>query len=277
MVKHHKKEQRRKQKEIRKQQKRETKGVENLDESSQMSSGEVRMHVREISTGKILRGEDAPLASELEAWLEKNPGYEEAPRDEDADSSDSDDEGKVNPESTEDVIEKAKKEALKHKDEGEAEEGGGGVDYYLIAHTITEEIQEQASIMVGGKLKEYQIKGLEWLVSLYNNSLNGILADEMGLGKTIQTIALVTYLMEKKKNMGPYLVIVPLSTLSNWMFEFEKWAPSCVTLAYKGSPQARRSLQFQMKASKFNTLVTTYEYIIKDKAVLSKVRSFDRI
>ena len=64
------------------------------------------------------------------------------------------------------------------------------------------------------------------MVSLYNNSLNGILADEMGLGKTIQTIALVSYLMEKKKNMGPYLVIVPLSTLSNWLLEFEKWAPS---------------------------------------------------
>jgi SWI/SNF-related matrix-associated actin-dependent regulator of chromatin subfamily A protein 2/4 len=64
------------------------------------------------------------------------------------------------------------------------------------------------------------------MVSLYNNSLNGILADEMGLGKTIQTIALIAYLMEKKKNMGPYLIIVPLSTLSNWMLEVEKWAPT---------------------------------------------------
>ena len=48
-------------------------------------------------------------------------------------------------------------------------------------------------------------------MSLYNNNLNGILADEMGLGKTIQTIALITYLMEKKGNNGPYLIIVPLS------------------------------------------------------------------
>lgn len=56
-----------------------------------------------------------------------------------------------------------------------------------------------------------QIKGLEWLVSLYNNNLNGILADEMGLGKTIQTIALITYLMENKRLNGPYLIIVPLS------------------------------------------------------------------
>jgi hypothetical protein len=52
---------------------------------------------------------------------------------------------------------------------------------------------------------------LEWLVSLYNNNLNGILADEMGLGKTIQTIALITYLMEHKRINGPFLIIVPLS------------------------------------------------------------------
>lgn len=83
--------------------------------------------------------------------------------------------------------------------------------YYSIAHTVHEIVTEQATIMVNGKLKEYQIKGLEWMVSLYNNNLNGILADEMGLGKTIQTIALITYLMEKKKLNGPFLIIVPLS------------------------------------------------------------------
>ena len=48
---------------------------------------------------------------------------------------------------------------------------------------------------------------MEWLVSLYNNKLNGILADEMGLGKTIQTIALIAFLREKKKIKGPYMVI----------------------------------------------------------------------
>ena len=53
-------------------------------------------------------------------------------------------------------------------------------------------------------------------VSLYNNKLNGVLADEMGLGKTIQTIALFCYLMETKKNYGPFMVVVPLTTLSNW-------------------------------------------------------------
>lgn len=58
--------------------------------------------------------------------------------------------------------------------------------YYKIAHTVHEEITQQPDCLVGGQLKEYQMHGLQWLVSLYNNSLNGILADEMGLGKTIQ-------------------------------------------------------------------------------------------
>ena len=72
----------------------------------------------------------------------------------------------------------------------------GSTNYYLSAHSKLEEIQEQPSMLKFGKLKSYQIKGLQWLVSLYVNNLNGILADEMGLGKTIQTSALLCYIME---------------------------------------------------------------------------------
>jgi ATP-dependent helicase STH1/SNF2 len=56
----------------------------------------------------------------------------------------------------------------------------GKVDYYRVAHRINEKITTQPRILSGGTLKEYQIKGLQWMVSLYNNKLNGILADEMG-------------------------------------------------------------------------------------------------
>ena len=101
------------------------------------------------------------------------------------------------------------------------------------------------------------MKGLEWLVSLYNNNLNGILADEMGLGKTIQTVrfplkmqfrlnfqvALITYLMEVKKVNGPYLIIVPLSTISNWKIELDKWAPHVVKIIYKGDKDQRKRLE----------------------------------
>ncbi|KAI7589872.1 chromatin remodeling complex SWI/SNF component SWI2, partial [Hortaea werneckii] len=146
------------------------------------------------------------------------------------------------------------------------------VDYYEVAHRIKEDVREQSTNLVGGILKEYQLKGLQWMLSLYNNNLNGILADEMGLGKTIQTISLVTYLIEKKKQPGPFLVIVPLSTLTNWNNEFEKWAPSVQRIVYKGPPQQRKNHQQQIRYGQFQVLLTTYEFIIKDRPVLSKIK-----
>lgn len=153
----------------------------------------------------------------------------------------------------------------------------GKIDYYAVAHRVKEDVTEQANILVGGKLKEYQIKGLQWMISLYNNNLNGILADEMGLGKTIQTISLITYLIERKQQMGPYLVIVPLSTLTNWNLEFDKWAPSVSKVVYKGPPTARKTQQDKIRQGRFQVLLTTYEYIIKDRAILSKIKWFHMI
>lgn len=160
------------------------------------------------------------------------------------------------------------------QEEAEAEEEAtkNGGDYYGTAHRIQETVTTQSSLLEGGKLKEYQVRGLQWMISLYNNHLNGILADEMGLGKTIQTISLITYLMEHKGQTGPYLVIVPLSTLTNWVLEFQKWAPSVMTVEYKGVPGQRKALQAQLKHAKFNVLLTTYEYIIKDRPFLSKIK-----
>ncbi|CAI5758413.1 unnamed protein product [Candida verbasci] len=142
-------------------------------------------------------------------------------------------------------------------------------DYYEVAHKIKEKIPDQPTILVGGRLKEYQMKGLEWMVSLYNNHLNGILADEMGLGKTIQSISLITYLIEKKHEQK-FLVIVPLSTITNWTLEFEKWAPSVKIIVYKGSQQQRRSMQSEIRYGTFQVLLTTYEYVIRERPLLSK-------
>ena len=109
------------------------------------------------------------------------------------------------------------------------------------------------------------------MVSLYNNNLNGILADEMGLGKTIQTIALFTYLIETKKNPGPFLVVVPLTTITNWSMEFNKWAPEVKILVYKGKKRDRDELAREIKLEKFNVLITTYEYIMLDRANLKNI------
>ncbi|KAJ7102506.1 SNF2-family ATP dependent chromatin remodeling factor snf21 [Mycena belliarum] len=152
------------------------------------------------------------------------------------------------------------------------ETSSGKVDYYAVAHRISERITRQPALLVGGTLKEYQIKGLQWMVSLYNNRLNGILADEMGLGKTIQTISLITFLIESKRLHGPYLVIVPLSTMTNWSGEFAKWAPGVKVVAYKGNPAQRRALQGDLRVGHFQVLLTTYEYIIKDRPILCKIK-----
>lgn len=158
------------------------------------------------------------------------------------------------------------------QEEDSDEEGGRKVDYYEVAHRVKEPVYEQSSNLVGGTLKEYQLKGLQWMISLYNNNLNGILADEMGLGKTIQTISLITYLIEKKRQQGPFLVIVPLSTLTNWNNEFEKWAPTVQRIVYKGPPTQRKTQQARIRFGQFQVLLTTYEFIIKDRPVLSKVK-----
>lgn len=144
------------------------------------------------------------------------------------------------------------------------------IDYYQVAHSIKEEIKEQPKMLVGGQLKEYQLKGLQWMVSLYNNKLNGILADEMGLGKTIQSISLISYLIEKKGE-DKFLVIVPLSTITNWTLEFEKWAPGIKVIVYKGSQLQRKNLQWEVRLGNFQVLLTTYEFIIRERPLLAKV------
>lgn len=83
------------------------------------------------------------------------------------------------------------------------------------------EQQEICPLLTGGRLKGYQLKGIKWMISLWQNGLNGILADQMGLGKTVQTIGLLSHLKGNKLH-GPFLIVAPLSTLSNWVNEIRR-------------------------------------------------------
>ena len=111
--------------------------------------------------------------------------------------------------------------------------------YYNITHSIQDEVTTQPKMLKGGKMMGYQVQGLNWMVSLYNNNLNGILADEMGLGKTIQTIALFAHLIESKGNEGPFLIVVPLATITNWTYEFDRWDPDIKKMIYRGKKSER--------------------------------------
>jgi ATP-dependent DNA helicase len=130
----------------------------------------------------------------------------------------------------------------------------------------------QPKLVTGGTMRSYQLEGLEWMVSLYNNGINGILADEMGLGKTIQTIAMLAHLWENK-SYGPFLIAAPLSTTSNWVAEFEKWTPSMPVMLYHGDKKERERLRKTRLrnpgTADFPIMVTSYEICMNDRKYLT--------
>ncbi|WCJ28910.1 Chromodomain-helicase-DNA-binding protein 1 [Euphorbia peplus] len=141
-------------------------------------------------------------------------------------------------------------------------------------------LEEQPEWLRGGKLRDYQLEGLNFLVNSWRNDTNVILADEMGLGKTVQSVSMLGFLQNAQQIPGPFLVVVPLSTLSNWAKEFRKWLPDMNIIIYVGTRASREVCQqYEFhndkgvgRPIKFNALLTTYEVVLKDKAVLSKIK-----
>jgi chromodomain-helicase-DNA-binding protein 1 len=135
---------------------------------------------------------------------------------------------------------------------------------------------------VGGTLRDYQLLGVNWMAHLWHKDLNGILADEMGLGKTIQTISFLSYLFHSQYVYGPFLVVVPLSTISAWQKEFAQWAPDMNIICYQGDGPSReliRDYEFYQADSttkdpkvRFNVLLTTFELVLKDKDELGAIK-----
>ncbi|GAP90429.1 putative iswi chromatin-remodeling complex atpase isw2 protein [Rosellinia necatrix] len=141
------------------------------------------------------------------------------------------------------------------------------------------ELKKQPKIMSGGTMRDYQLEGLTWMYEICLQGMSGILADEMGLGKTIQVISLVALLREQEEYFGPHLVIAPLSTLSNWQDEFQKWTPSIPFVLYHGTIEERQDIfRGIMKhynkgkpTTKFPVVCTSYEMVLRDHAALSKI------
>lgn len=124
---------------------------------------------------------------------------------------------------------------------------------------------------IQGEMRDYQIAGLNWLVSLHENGISGILADEMGLGKTLQTISFLGYLRHVCGITGPHLVAVPKSTLDNWKREFHKWTPDVNVLVLQGDKEERHKLiNERLLDEDFDVCVTSYEMVLREKAHLKK-------
>jgi len=118
----------------------------------------------------------------------------------------------------------------------------------------------QPSIMPATiQLKDYQTVGINWLSLLFERKLSCILADDMGLGKTCQVIAFLAHLLEKGIK-GPHLIIVPGSTLENWLREFSVFCPQLHVMPYYAGQNERPRIQDQILGSRetVNVVVTTY-------------------
>lgn len=134
--------------------------------------------------------------------------------------------------------------------------------------------------MLTTQLKEYQLKGLNWLVNLYEKGINGILADEMGLGKTVQSISVMAYLAETHNIWGPFLVIAPSSTLHNWQQEITRFVPNLKILPYWGTAKDRKVLRKHWdrkhitytQEAPFHVLITSYQLVVQDTQYFQKIR-----
>ncbi|KAF9916163.1 hypothetical protein BX616_004467 [Lobosporangium transversale] len=130
---------------------------------------------------------------------------------------------------------------------------------------------ESPAYIKNGTLRDYQIQGLNWMISLFKNGINGILADEMGLGKTLQTISFLGYLKHIEGIAGPHLVIVPKSTLYNWKSEFNKWLPdSNVFLLHANKDERAAMIQSRLLTQKFDVCLTSYDICLLEKTHLKK-------
>ncbi|XP_056597232.1 chromodomain-helicase-DNA-binding protein 4a isoform X2 [Triplophysa dalaica] len=161
----------------------------------------------------------------------------------------------------------------------------------VVDPTMKFERQPEYLDTTGGTLHPYQLEGLNWLRFSWAQGTDTILADEMGLGKTVQTAVFLYSLYKEGHSKGPFLVSAPLSTIINWEREFEMWAPDMYVVTYVGDKDSRaviRENEFSFennairggkKASrmkkeasvKFHVLLTSYELITIDTAVLGSI------
>ena len=139
-------------------------------------------------------------------------------------------------------------------------------------------IKTQPDYIKHGELRDFQITGLNFLAFNWARGRSVILADEMGLGKTVQTVAFMNYLRHARGQQGPFLVVVPLSTMPAWQETMQDWTPDLNYVAYAGNETGRKIIQehelfvdANPKKVKFHVLLTTYEMILLDWPILSQI------
>ncbi|MEU2836371.1 DEAD/DEAH box helicase [Streptomyces sp. NPDC007076] len=114
-------------------------------------------------------------------------------------------------------------------------------------------------------LRDYQLRGLNWLHTMTSLGLGGCLADDMGLGKTITLIALHLHRRSIESAAGPTLVVCPTSLMGNWQREIEKFAPTAPVRRFHGASRGLADL------SDGEFVLTTYGTMRLDAAKLGEI------
>ena len=164
-------------------------------------------------------------------------------------------------------------------------------------------------VNITGKMRAYQLEGLNWMIRLYDSGVSGILADEMGLGqsntmldadnsarrtslrcslilylcfvflsrcagKTLQSISLLAYLKGVRGVRGPHLVLTPLSTLGNWHREFTRWCPELRVCRFHGTREERAEMiaRGDLGMETYDILLTSYEMAIREKNHINRTQ-----
>ncbi|PIK47626.1 putative regulator of chromatin subfamily A member 5 isoform X4 [Apostichopus japonicus] len=139
------------------------------------------------------------------------------------------------------------------------------------ATSVITQFESNPNYIKNGEMRDYQVRGLNWMISLYEHGINGILADEMGLGKTLQTISLLGYMKHYRNIPSPHLIICPKSTLANWMAECQRWCPSLRAVCLIGDAESRSAfIRDVMLPGEWDVCITSYEMVIREKSVFKK-------
>ena len=190
-------------------------------------------------------------------------------------------------------VKKAHTERENRENEVAREEGRDILNQYDSSRSNVTDLSLQPHFLTGGVLRDYQLKGVEWLCGIHYSGLNSILADEMGLGKTVQIIAFICALWERYSIPGPHLVVVPVSVLKVWEDDLSKFSPNISLYVHHGVKDERhaafarwsKDLIFQRqqmvrlsaaspnnfkKPEHISIVITTYEIAIRDLNIFRK-------
>ncbi len=125
------------------------------------------------------------------------------------------------------------------------------------------DLDPQVPTTLTADLRDYQVEGFKWLRKLAEWGVGGVLADDMGLGKTVQALAVLL----DRREVGPILVVAPVSVGFNWARETARFAPTLNPILYRDTDRS----EFLKTLGPGDMLITSYYLMQQHAEDLSKI------